>query len=36
MAAALEAESGLNDAPVILLVAVLADTLTGGERSRGG
>jgi cell volume regulation protein A len=30
MAAALEAESGLNDAPVILLVAVLADTLTGG------
>jgi cell volume regulation protein A len=31
MAAALEAESGLNDAPVILLVAVLADTLTGGE-----
>jgi potassium/hydrogen antiporter len=33
MAAALEAESGLNDAPVILLVAVLADTLTGGEAS---
>ena len=33
MAAALEAESGLNDAPVILLVAVLADTLTGGEPS---
>ncbi|HEY0402732.1 MAG TPA: potassium/proton antiporter [Blastococcus sp.] len=31
MAAALEAESGLNDAPVILLVAVLADSLTGGE-----
>jgi potassium/hydrogen antiporter len=31
MAAALEAESGLNDAPVILLVAVLSDTLTGGE-----
>jgi cell volume regulation protein A len=31
MAAALETESGLNDAPVILLVAVLADTLTGGE-----
>jgi cell volume regulation protein A len=31
MAAALEAESGLNDAPVILLVVVLADTLTGGE-----
>jgi potassium/hydrogen antiporter len=30
MAAALEAESGLNDAPVILLVAVLADRLTGG------
>jgi cell volume regulation protein A len=30
MAAALEAESGLNDAPVILLVAVLADSLTGG------
>jgi cell volume regulation protein A len=30
MAAALEAESGLNDAPVILLVSVLADTLTGG------
>ena len=29
MAAALEAESGLNDAPVILLVAALADTLTG-------
>jgi potassium/hydrogen antiporter len=33
MAAALEAESGLNDAPVILLVVVLADTLTGGEPS---
>jgi cell volume regulation protein A len=31
MAAALEAESGLNDAPVILLVAVLAAGLTGGE-----
>ena len=31
MAAALEAESGLNDAPVILLVAVLAEALTGGE-----
>lgn len=31
MAASLEAESGLNDAPAILLVAVLADTLTGGE-----
>jgi cell volume regulation protein A len=31
MAAALEVESGLNDAPVILLVAVLADTLTGGQ-----
>ncbi|MCW2683853.1 MAG: NhaP-type Na+(K+)/H+ antiporter [Blastococcus sp.] len=31
MSAALEAESGLNDAPVILLVAVLADQLTGGE-----
>jgi cell volume regulation protein A len=31
MAAALEAESGLNDAPVILLVAVLSDHLTGGE-----
>jgi cell volume regulation protein A len=30
MAAALEAESGLNDAPVILLVVVLADALTGG------
>jgi cell volume regulation protein A len=30
MAAALEAESGLNDAPVILLVAVLSDHLTGG------
>jgi cell volume regulation protein A len=30
MAAALEAESGLNDAPVILLVAVLAERLTGG------
>jgi cell volume regulation protein A len=32
IAASLEAESGLNDAPVILLVAVLADTLTGGEQ----
>src|SRR3712207_4086415 len=31
MVAALEAESGLNDAPAILLVAVLADQLTGGE-----
>jgi cell volume regulation protein A len=31
MAASLETESGLNDAPAILLVAVLADTLTGGE-----
>ena len=30
MAAALEAESGLNDAPVILLVVVLADRRTGG------
>jgi cell volume regulation protein A len=30
MAAALEAESGLNDAPVILLVIALAETLTGG------
>jgi cell volume regulation protein A len=30
MAASLEAESGLNDAPAILLVAVLAETLTGG------
>jgi len=30
MAAALEAESGLNDAPVILLVVALAETLTGG------
>ena len=29
MAAALEAESGLNDAPVILLVAVLADSSPG-------
>ncbi|WP_448639994.1 potassium/proton antiporter [Geodermatophilus sp. URMC 63] len=29
MAAALEAESGLNDAPVILLVVALSDTLTG-------
>jgi len=31
MAAALEVESGLNDAPVILLVAVLSDTLTGAH-----
>jgi cell volume regulation protein A len=31
MVAALEVESGLNDAPVILLVAVLAEQLTGGE-----
>jgi cell volume regulation protein A len=30
LAASLEAESGLNDAPVILLVAVLAEHLTGG------
>ena len=30
MAAALEAESGLNDAPVILLVLALAEHLTGG------
>jgi cell volume regulation protein A len=30
MAASLEVESGLNDAPAILLVAVLAETLTGG------
>lgn len=29
LAASLEAESGLNDAPVILLVTVLADSLTG-------
>ena len=29
MAAALEVESGLNDAPVILLVSVLAERLTG-------
>jgi cell volume regulation protein A len=33
MAAALEAESGLNDAPVVLLVVVLADRLTGGVAS---
>jgi potassium/hydrogen antiporter len=33
MAAALEVESGLNDAPVILLVAVLAERLTGGDTS---
>ncbi|RBY77163.1 potassium/proton antiporter [Geodermatophilus sp. TF02-6] len=32
MVAALEVESGLNDAPVILLVVVLADSLTGGTR----
>jgi cell volume regulation protein A len=31
MAASLEAESGLNDAPAILLVAVLSEQLTGGE-----
>lgn len=31
MVAALEVESGLNDAPVILLVAVLADQLTGAS-----
>jgi cell volume regulation protein A len=31
LAASLEAESGLNDAPAILLVAVLAEQLTGGE-----
>ncbi|GAB3303539.1 potassium/proton antiporter [Geodermatophilus aquaeductus] len=31
MVAALEVESGLNDAPVILLVAALSETLTGGE-----
>jgi cell volume regulation protein A len=30
LSASLEAESGLNDAPVILLVTVLADSLTGG------
>ncbi|MBW8766310.1 MAG: potassium/proton antiporter [Geodermatophilales bacterium] len=30
MAAALELESGLNDAPVILLVLVLSERLTGG------
>jgi potassium/hydrogen antiporter len=30
MAASLEVESGLNDAPVILLVLVLIDQLTGG------
>jgi cell volume regulation protein A len=33
MAAALEAESGLNDAPVILLVVVLAGRLTGAASS---
>ncbi|MPQ99263.1 potassium/proton antiporter [Modestobacter sp. I12A-02628] len=31
MAASLEVESGLNDAPVVLLVAVLCEVLTGGE-----
>jgi cell volume regulation protein A len=31
IAASLEAESGLNDAPVILLVVVLIDGLTGGD-----
>jgi cell volume regulation protein A len=31
MAAALEVESGLNDAPVVLLVVVLSESLTGGE-----
>jgi cell volume regulation protein A len=31
MVAALEVESGLNDAPVILLVVALAERLTGGE-----
>jgi cell volume regulation protein A len=31
MAASLEVESGLNDAPVILLVLVLIDQLTGGR-----
>jgi potassium/hydrogen antiporter len=31
IAASLEAESGLNDAPVILLVVVLAERLTGQE-----
>jgi potassium/hydrogen antiporter len=31
MVASLEVESGLNDAPVILLVAVLAEHLTGGR-----
>ncbi|MCA0143563.1 potassium/proton antiporter [Blastococcus sp. LR1] len=30
LAASLETESGLNDAPVILLVVVLSDVLTGG------
>ena len=30
MVAALEVESGLNDAPVVLLVVVLAERLTGG------
>ncbi len=32
MVAALEVESGLNDAPVILLVAALSEALTGGEQ----
>jgi cell volume regulation protein A len=31
MAAALEVESGLNDAPVILLVLAMSERLTGGE-----
>ena len=31
MAASLEVESGLNDAPVVLLVVVLSELLTGGE-----
>ncbi len=31
MVASLEVESGLNDAPVILIVAALSDSLTGGE-----
>ncbi|SNS47238.1 potassium/proton antiporter, CPA1 family [Geodermatophilus pulveris] len=33
MVAALEVESGLNDAPVILLVVVLAERLTGGDET---
>jgi cell volume regulation protein A len=33
IAAALEVESGLNDAPVILLVLVLSERLTGGPTS---